>query len=112
MISLSQIRSMSSDAAERAKKEGTEPVVVRNPNDLQALQNSEEHIPFIGDYVPEGFYLKDEWFVDLSGFGGPGEAALTIGQFFTKLSTLELPFGLAVTEAGEFQVYVGIYGVN
>jgi len=114
MISAQQIRSMSSDAAEKAKKEGTEPLVMRTAEYLQRFKERDvtNCIPFLGDYVPEGFYIKDEWFVDSSGFGKEGEPSLTIDQFFKKLFTLKLPFGLAVTEAGEFQVYVGIYGVN
>ncbi len=112
MMSLEQIKSISSEAASKAKKKRTKPFVIRNKKDLDLLKTRKKVIPFLGDYVPEGFYIKEEWFVDSSGFGQPGESAKTITHFFNDLGDLDYPFALAITEAGEFQVYVGIYGVN
>jgi hypothetical protein len=66
-------------------------------------------IPFIGDYVPEGFYLEDSLFVDTSGFGSESEPAMTQEMFFKRLTVGK---AYAVIEAGEFQVYVGVFGVN
>jgi hypothetical protein len=42
--------------------------------------------------------------VDSSGFGEAGEPALTLRQFLGKIKT---GCGYAITEAGQFQVYIG-----
>ena len=64
-------------------------------------------IPFIGEYVPRGWTrTASTYFVDSSGFGGPGELALTFGQFLDKVIPGR---GYAVVEAGQFQVYVAEY---
>jgi hypothetical protein len=60
--------------------------------------------PFLGSYVPKGWKLTETYFVDSSGFGETGEAALTIHQFLGKIKS---GAGYAVTEAGQFQVYIG-----
>ncbi len=109
MMSGEQIRSIASKFARKARRLGTRPLVIRSRDNLIALRGGTKKIPFLGDYVPEGFYLEEELFVDSSGFGRPGEAAMTQEQFLDKL---EIGKGYAIREAGEFQVYVGVYGVN
>lgn len=100
MMSSEQIREMASKHARKAKRLGTKPLVVTAKN-LATLMAGTEKIPFLGDYVPKGFYLLEELFVD--------EPAMTLERF---LSSLEIGKGYAIREAGEFQVYVGVYGVN
>jgi hypothetical protein len=57
--------------------------------------------------VPWGWELTgEEYFVDSSGFGSPGEPALTFDQFATKCTE---GMGYAITEAGQFQVYIAEY---
>jgi len=51
-------------------------------------------------------------FVDSSGFGRPGEPALTMKQFFARLDELHEEHGglqLATEDAGQFQVYVAVW---
>lgn len=61
----------------------------------------------------KGYELVEEFFVDSSGLGQEDEPALTRGQFLDKLTTLleEYPGGLTakVTNAGQFQVYLGLF---
>ena len=61
-------------------------------------------IPNFGDYRPNGYELVDKHFVDSSGFGRIGEAALTIDQF---QGLIKKNFGYAIIEEGQFQLYIG-----
>jgi len=62
--------------------------------------------PNIGSHIPEGWEKINEYFVDSSGVGAIGELALTAEQF---IKMLKVGFGYAITEVGQFQVYVGEY---
>ena len=112
MIDLDQIRKMKSKAAKAARADKTKPFVVYNNRDIERLSSQEIRLPFLGDYCPEGFYVMNEIFVDSSGFGSDSEPAMTLPKFFGMLDKLGKPFGLAISEAGEFQVMIKIYGVN
>lgn len=60
----------------------------------------------------KGYELIEELFVDSSGFGQEGEAALTSSQFERALAALIDKHGALtakVTNAGQFQVYVGLF---
>ena len=63
-------------------------------------------VPFVGDKPIKGWRETDNMFVDSSGFGKPGEPALTIEQFYKQIKA-GLAYG--VTEAGQFQVHVGVF---
>ncbi len=66
--------------------------------------------PFLGDYVPDGWEQVDTHFVDSSGFGEPGELALTADQFrdvIRERIDANPRVGWAIVQAGQFQVYVG-----
>jgi len=111
MMSLNQIRSLASKHASRAKRLGIVPLVITESN-LKTIRGPKHSpkIPFIGDFVPEGFYVSDRsLFVDSSGMGQAGELALTQEQF---LGQLEIGKAYAIIEAGQFQVVVGVFGVN
>jgi hypothetical protein len=60
--------------------------------------------PMIGDSKPKGWKQVDSHFVDSSGWGREGEAALTQKQFHGKLKAGR---GYALTGIGQFQVHVG-----
>lgn len=112
MMSPETIRSLSRDAAAKAAREHKAPFIVW-PEDLNEwkakLANGQYPsfpFPFIGDYKPRGFRKVNEYFVDSSGFGAPGEPALTVSQFLDKLRS---GYGYAITEIGQFQLYVGEY---
>ena len=104
MISGEQIRAYADEAGTKARKAKKVPKLFKTEED----RNTDfcRGIPFLGSYVPEGWYIEDGLFVDSSGFGGP---ALTAAQFLHKL---EVGKGYGIIESGEFQVYVGVFGYN
>src|SRR3972149_10797559 len=104
MMSLQEINRISQAAAKRAARARKQPFVVE-AEDLKDF-GCVRGIPMFGDYIPEGWKLVNTYFVDSSGFGQPGEPALTIDEFTHKLVVGR---GYAVLEAGQFQVYMGEY---
>lgn len=125
MLSQSQIVSISDDAAYRAAQEGKTPLVPWKAEDVT-------HAPFLGDYVPAG-WRQAEWSdlpvrgeapdwgwpehmgaavcVDSFGFdGGPAMSPARFGQFVMDLmADTNDTLGIAIRQAGQFQVYIGIY---
>ena len=75
---------------------------------IKAEKNGEHlfGIPSVNAKTCKGFKEVDSLFVDSSGFGEIGEAALTIDQFYAKVKA-GLYYG--VTDAGQFQVHVGVF---
>lgn len=114
MMSPSYIRQIAREAAETAAEQGQEPFVYFNAE--EAIHDS-VRIPFLGDYVPEGWEtIGDPLFVDSSGFGSASEPALTREQYRAavaeRIETARsegYTSGFAVVEAGQFQVYVQEY---
>jgi hypothetical protein len=54
----------------------------------------------------------DDLFVDSSGWGLPGEPALTLDQFKARIGellTVHPVLYVGVTEIGQFQCYVGVW---
>lgn len=104
MLSLSQIRAMARRAAARAAQEGRYPFLVEAEDIADYREGAGFPFPFLGTHVPHGWKKVRAYFVDSSGFGAPGEPALTASQFIERLVVGR---GYAITEAGQFQVYVG-----
>jgi len=116
MMSGATIRQFQREAAERAAERGTQPLMIW-PEDVELITAKVAigellriQIPNLGDYVPDGWepVLDDDgdevsYFVDKSGFGAPGEPALTLEAFLLQL---EAGFGYAMTEEGQLQCYV------
>ena len=110
MMSGATIAAMSRKAARDSARNHIEPFTVW-PDDLRDWKAELEAgnyprlpFPFIGSRTPRGWKKTGEYFVDASGFGAPGEPALTIPQF---IGTLRENYGYAIIEAGQFQVYIG-----
>jgi hypothetical protein len=101
MMSLAQIAENSRKAAKKAAREHRKPYLFEEEDRVKFPPFP---FPNIGDYRPGGWKLVETYFVDSSGWGSPGEAALTIDAF---LQVLKPGFGYAIIEAGEFQVYIG-----
>lgn len=101
MMSTRQIEEDSRRAARRAAREHKKPFLFEEED-----RGKMDHlkIPNIGDYRPKGWELVGTLFVDSSGWGSPGEPALTQDQFMNRMKA---GMGYAVIKAGEFQVYVG-----
>lgn len=110
MMSAETIRDFQREAAERASADDLKPFIVWQEDldqwHAEAKEGYAPNFPFpsIGDYVPKGWTLVDRHFVDNSGFGAPDEPALTWQQF---LGELQVNFGYAIIEEGQFQVYIG-----
>ena len=100
MMSASTIEEIARDAAQIAEENGVEPLEYIDGDTPEVLQG----MPFLGDYVPYGWEMEEEFFVDSSGFGQPGERALTYDQFAEKCKH---GYGYGITQAGQFQVYIG-----
>lgn len=114
MMSLEAIRELSDEAAERAAKEGLVPYVLESPAEVERfLQRGSFPFPFLGGYVPEGWSETEQsWFCDSSGYGRSDEPALSVNQFCHALRSYaqEHPtHGYAITQTGQFQVYVSAY---
>ena len=124
MMSIEQIRQESQRAASEAASEDKRPLFIDQFDLELARRGNYAHlsIPFIGTYLPEGFkrqeidqdlsgvYSGDNngygaFFVDSSGFGGPGEAAISLARMF---EVMEKGY-YAIVEAGQFQVKVGMF---
>lgn len=103
MYSLEQIKAVSRKATKEAAEKDHRPFIVEQ-EDINTMPPFP--FPFLGSYVPSGWHKVDELFVDSSGFGADDEPALSVKQFLAKI---KIGRGYAITEAGEFQVYVGEY---
>lgn len=104
MMSPETIREMETEARKKAAKAGAKPFVIWE-QDLALGRKLLGSFPFIGDYVPPGWIPVADFFVDSSGMGQPGEAALTIDEFLEVVAA-SIGSGFAITSAGQFQVYV------
>jgi len=114
MMSLDTIRAMSAEAGVKAAKYSKQPKTFwdRDIKDAEAqvdngiVPQAVRAIPDLGDYVPEGWEMLDQLFVDATGFGQEGELAMTLKQFVHKL---EPDVGYGIVQAGQFQVYIGVF---
>ncbi len=132
MMDLSTINALSREAAERAAEENSMPFVLTQ-QDLDAAQSGDLTsimFPNLGDHVPDGWkrvdlrpwfpednygphgvYYTDAdgagaFFCDKSGWGRPGEAALTMSELF---EVLRPGFGYGMVEEGQFQCKLGAF---
>jgi len=127
-MSGSQINTLQLEAAARASREGHVPLVVWGRDELT-------YAPFLGEYIPPGWRAavwadteplarpkgSDWWhgeqaalFVDSSGFASDYEPALSLREAEDWVECLMhsargQTFGVGILEAGEFQVYLGLY---
>lgn len=116
MMSYDTIREMSRRAAAESRRNGTRPRVVEEEDLLLSDERLLAHlrpIPFVGDRATFRGLRKasGDLFVDSSGWGAPDEAALTQDQFLAKVRENGPNHAYAVTEAGQFQVWVGVWTV-
>ena len=110
MMSIEQVRAESNKRARIARRLGLESWAPIDADEVLCWGRCP--IPFLGSYVPEGWELIDDFFVDSSGLGSDDEPALTYSRFkklAAKRVTDQPGVGFAITEAGECQVYVGVY---
>jgi hypothetical protein len=114
MMSLREIQHVNEEASDRVrtKAPNKQPFVIQDEEQIYSFQLP---FPFLGDHVPDGWELLEEpeqLFCDKTGFGSPGELALTHDQLRDRLLGLfakNPQYGYAITEDGPFQAYVGVY---
>ena len=109
MMGLSEIRHLSNEAARKAAKAKKEPYV---PFDEEEIEGKNFSIPNLGDYRPKGWKKIEDLFCDKSGWGAPGELALTIRQFQDKILEHHRAgkiYGYGMIEEGQFQCVVGVF---
>jgi hypothetical protein len=99
MMYVSTIIAINEDIAKEAEIEEIEPYEWQEGDGIDELRR----IPSIGYYEPPGWEQVLVHFVDSSGFGQESEPALTIDQLLVRM----IPgYGYAITEEGQFQVYI------
>lgn len=106
MMDLATINALSRDAARKARRAKAQPFVF-TPEQVYAFRGGDRRgirIPNLGDHRPKGWKLVARLFVDKSGWGAEGEAAMTQRQFAERVQP---GFGYGMIEEGEFQCYVG-----
>ncbi len=109
MMSPDTIRSMTQDRTALACKTREVPYLIwpEDIDDWRAGKRLPIPFPNLGDHIPDGYELDgDAWMIDTSGFGSPGEPALTLDQLFDKL---EVGKAYAFVETGQFQSYLQQY---
>lgn len=125
MMSIATIERFQAEAALRAANAKLEPWIVW-PEDVGNLERL-SRIPNIGTYLPDGWRRVDSvdeigphrsqyatgkpdgkrgYFVDKSGFGGPGDPALTVQEM---ADLLKPGYGYAIVEEGQFQITIGVF---
>jgi len=113
MMDLRTIRDMADQAARKARRDGREPYGFFDESEVDRVEHGgRAPLPFLGSYVPKGYRLVETYFVDSSGFGSENEPALTQRAFFERVRGHVRdgnPYFYAVTEAGQFQCYVGVF---
>jgi hypothetical protein len=102
---------MSREACRKAAKTGMLPYVPLHEDEIDAFPPFP--FPFLGDYRPTGWKLVEELFCDSSGFGASDEPALSVEQLKRKLTELQRTegkaYGYGIIEAGQFQLYLGVF---
>lgn len=113
MYGIETIKAMNSDAAERARSNGTEPALIWHISQIGKMPPFP--FPHIGDACDDIDKTHERittLFCDASGFGEEGDPALTVTQTRDRLLELIAKHGAirgAVEEAGQFQVRLAIW---
>jgi len=113
MFSLEQIKAMNAEAGQKARALNKKPHRLNNIEEIEAMPPFP--FPNLGDEadnVDEVYERVDSLFCDSSGFGGPGERALTIDQLKRKLTELIDEHGeifVGIESTGQFQLYLAVW---
>jgi hypothetical protein len=113
MMSAATIAALAAEQAERAYNEGVEPLVTTKEGAKKWVENFQCPVPNIGSYVPDGWTEVDSVFVDKGGRSDTGPATGMSGLVdFVHEQQAEYGednVGFAISEEGEFQLYVSAY---
>jgi hypothetical protein len=110
MMSLAVIEDLAREAADRARGEGLGPVAfdaktVGTPYPFQFIGTECDEVDRTNERVAT-------LFCDSSGFGSPGEPALTGEQLQAELIALQEkhgPLTAAIEQVGQFQLYLAVW---
>lgn len=111
MMSVEAIIDLENQAARKAKRQGAQPYVFAPGTG--PLVDGSFPAPNLGSYVPEGWEEVERHFVDKTGWGSPGEPALTIAEFIDvvneRVRDQDFPqdLGWAIVSEGQFQIFIG-----
>lgn len=113
--SYSYIRQLADEATILARQEGLRPALASEV--IKTYKHSHRfNIPFLGDYVPEGWMRIDYFiaplFVDTTGRAKHGDPAITQQEFFQRAiqnTHSPLVIGYGVIEMGQTQALVATY---
>jgi len=116
MWGLDTLRQINLEAARKARATRTGPRLIRSVQDIDDIfEHRGAGFPHIGNEC-EKFDKKhariDTLFVDISGFGAPGEPALTINQLRRQLIEFVGEHGgiyAALEEQGQFQGHLAVW---
>lgn len=114
MLDYSQVREIADQQTRKARHLHKRPKTIRKYTG-QNFREFIRTIPFLGDYVAEGWERDEKiepLFVDKSGYGADDEPALSLNQFKRKLDSFLASgdnFGFGIIEEGEFQIYIAVY---
>jgi hypothetical protein len=114
MLSYQSIQSYAREAADRARAEGLTPLPVEQAVAVFGSTGRFGGLPFLGDYVPEGWVRTEiePLFVDATGHGRDDEPALTLQAFVKELRKYAKArdhYAVGIVEAGECQVVIALY---
>lgn len=104
------IRQLAQEATEIAKRDSLRPALASEVL-MTWRQRHRFNIPFLGDYVPEGWERTGEiGMVDRTGRALKGDPAMSTIEFLRRVQELkDKDLGLGVIEMGQTQVLVAIY---
>ena len=108
--SYSYIRKLTDEATLLAQQAGLRPTLASEAA-MNWRRSKRFNVPFIGNYVPEGWVRGDEqFFVDTTGRAVPGSQAIPATEFYKKLiENTDPTVGYGVIEMGQTQVTVVLY---
>lgn len=113
MLSLEEIRRMNAESGMYARSHKLKPFLLKYVGQLDSMPPFP--FPNFGDKadeMDEKYERVDSLFCDSSGWGSPGEPALTTDQLKRKLKELFEEHGsilLAIESQGEFQLHLGVW---
>lgn len=112
MLDKRQIIQVNAEATGREAQDKRQPYRFYNVEEVDMLYTFP--FPKLGDYIPVGWMLYEEWFCDKTGMGDVWEPALTHTEVREKIKLMIAEHGIdnvgfGLGEEGQYQVFVRVY---